>query len=95
MIIEIMKKFFYTAIFVIVTIFFAGCSGPDTPEVKVKQDTPVLTGKIRCPRCRKSLQKEEIIPEKAPLARCKLCRKISPVMKFYPDAKIPKKRKKL
>ncbi len=89
-----MKKLFFTAIIMAVTIVFSGCSEPDAPEVKVQQNAPVLTGKIRCPKCRKNLQKEEIIPEKAPLARCKLCWKLSPAMRFYPDAKIPKKSKK-
>ena len=88
-----MKQFLFTFAAVLLAAICAGCSDPETPKVKVGKASVALTGKIRCPKCRKTLQKEDVIPEKAPLARCKVCRKISPVMKFYPEVKVPKKKR--
>ena len=90
---KIYKIILFPAVIAVLT-FAPGCSDAENaPEVKIKKNIQKLTGKIRCPKCWKILQQEEIIPEKAPLSRCKLCRKISPTVKFYPETKIKRKKR--
>ena len=86
-------KIFLFPVIAAALIFSAGCSESEkVPEVKIKKDVQELTGKIRCPKCRKTLQKSEMIAKKQPLFQCALCSKISPEIKFYPDVKIKRKK---
>lgn len=81
------KNILFTSISAILILLFAGCSdSADQAKVKIGKNSIVLSGKIRCPHCRKSLQKKDVLPAKPPLSRCALCRKPAPTFRFYPDA---------
>ena len=81
------KNILFTSISAILILLFAGCSDrKQSPDVRIGKNNVVLHGKIRCPQCRKSLRKNELLPAKPPLARCALCGKPAPVFKFYPQA---------
>ncbi|MBR7103793.1 MAG: hypothetical protein IKC65_02520 [Lentisphaeria bacterium] len=82
----IFRVFILLAVTAAAALSGSGCSKTEkTPPVKIRRDTPALTGKIRCPYCRKDLQKKELLAAKAPLSRCARCRKPAPTWKFYPD----------
>lgn len=89
----IIEKIFFILTVPFIVLFIPGCSKKENAQkVKVQKNNLVLIGKIRCPRCWKYLQKNEIIAEKPPLSRCKLCRKLAPTVRFYPEVKIPKRK---
>ena len=89
----IVEKIFFILTVSFIVLFIPGCSKKENAQkVKVLKNKIELTGKIRCPRCWKYLQKNEIIAEKPPLSRCKLCRKLAPTVRFYPEVKTPKRK---
>ena len=89
----IIEKIFFILTAAFILLFVSGCSETEkSQEVKIQKNNLVLIGKIRCPRCWKYLQKNEIIAEKPPLSRCKLCRKLAPTVRFYPEVKTPERK---
>ena len=76
----IFRVFVLLAVTAAAALSGSGCSKTEkTPPVKIRRDTPALTGKLRCPHCRKDLQKKELLAAKSDAEAAKFFDKYAPV----------------